>query len=328
MEAFYVLETENCDLAGKMSGEKFPKKISLGSDCRKRLFDITNTQNKGRPVSTGVDYVEQIQKENTALKRLLVERNKIIELSKVEFLKMRTNMQKVQQQNWHLAQANSHMLAELNRGKDRLKAMEHELGCKSTLLTVKDMELKDNVKKKSCDKTFPKNQMEKCEKTQGEEAVVVKDSTKTFNIPNKRRQLRSQSLGSCIVREEIAPKEKNGDTSLKAEQLESTNEKADNKRQCLRRQSARFISEQAKPSKDFAELKDPPDLVPPFVDELMEEDGDALSDITVTEGKERKNSVKCETPVPGRPSIGRPMRKAAEKVSYKEIPINIKMRRS
>ncbi|KAF6162221.1 hypothetical protein GIB67_008350 [Kingdonia uniflora] len=62
-------------------------------------------------------------------------------------------------------------------------------------------------------------------------------------------------------------------------------------RRCLRRQSARFISEQAKLGKDFSELKYPPDSVPPCVNELMEEEGDALSDITVSKGKEKKNFV-------------------------------------
>ncbi|KAF6140121.1 hypothetical protein GIB67_028927 [Kingdonia uniflora] len=84
-------------------------------------------------------------------------------------------------------------------------------------------------------------------------------------------------------------------------------------RRCLCKQSARLISEQAKPDKDFSELKYPQDLVPPFVNELMEEVGETLSDITVTKGKERKNSVKCKTPILGRPSIGKPVCKAAKK---------------
>ncbi|GFS30112.1 hypothetical protein Acr_00g0010190 [Actinidia rufa] len=63
----------------------------------------------------------------------------------------------MQQQNSQLAQANNQMLViwnlfnidsivhftlqELNSGKDRLKALQHELGCKSGLLKVKILQL-------------------------------------------------------------------------------------------------------------------------------------------------------------------------------------------
>ncbi|KAF6133988.1 hypothetical protein GIB67_040752 [Kingdonia uniflora] len=68
-------------LSGKMSEEKFSKKNSLGSDFKKRLSDITNTQKlislpnqdeKERPISVDVDYVEQLQKVLDLLRRSLL----------------------------------------------------------------------------------------------------------------------------------------------------------------------------------------------------------------------------------------------------------------
>ncbi|KAK9168592.1 hypothetical protein Syun_000732 [Stephania yunnanensis] len=159
MEDFYVLNTENREHGGKVKEEKMmqKKKTCLGNAVRKSLSDVTNSQNLAK--SPGKDcnpmklistkeYVEQLRKENTMLMKLLADRNKIIELTGAELAKMKINLQKVQQQNWQLAQANSHMLTELNLGKDKLKALHHELGCKVALLSVKDLELQEKGKKK------------------------------------------------------------------------------------------------------------------------------------------------------------------------------------
>ncbi|CAG7878825.1 unnamed protein product [Brassica rapa] len=75
--------------------------------------------------------------ENMTLMKALAHRNKIIELSGVEFQKLKINLRKVQENNMHLAQANTHMLAELNTNRDRLKLLQHELGCKNVLLGVR-----------------------------------------------------------------------------------------------------------------------------------------------------------------------------------------------
>ncbi|XP_064958157.1 SHUGOSHIN 2-like [Musa acuminata AAA Group] len=61
--------------------------------------------------------------ENTALLKLHAEKNKIIELSSTELQKLQFELRKTSQQNWQLARANSHMLAELNLGKERLKVL-------------------------------------------------------------------------------------------------------------------------------------------------------------------------------------------------------------
>ncbi|KAL1370225.1 hypothetical protein AAHE18_01G044200 [Arachis hypogaea] len=40
---------------------------------------------------------------------------------------LRGNVQKLQLQNWNLTQSNTHMLVELNLGRERIKALQHEL---------------------------------------------------------------------------------------------------------------------------------------------------------------------------------------------------------
>jgi hypothetical protein len=71
------------------------------------------------------------------LMKALAHRNKLVELSGIEIQKLRINLRSVQEKNLQLAQANSQMLAELNTNRDRLKDLQHELGCKNALLKVK-----------------------------------------------------------------------------------------------------------------------------------------------------------------------------------------------
>ncbi|CAN4115038.1 unnamed protein product [Withania somnifera] len=88
---------------------------------RKKLADISNLPLRKRLSSqvkkpehipgASKEYIEKIQKENLALKKMLVERNKIVEITGVELEKLKIYVRKIQQQNQQLAQANSKMLA-------------------------------------------------------------------------------------------------------------------------------------------------------------------------------------------------------------------------
>ncbi|CAH2074183.1 unnamed protein product [Thlaspi arvense] len=100
----------------------------MSSEQRRKLADISNLQDNAK-------------QENMTLMKALAHRNKIIELSGVEFQKLRINLRNVQEKNLQLAQANSHMLAELNTNRDRLKLLQHELGCKNVLLKARKMQL-------------------------------------------------------------------------------------------------------------------------------------------------------------------------------------------
>ncbi|MCL7038789.1 hypothetical protein MKW94_013100, partial [Papaver nudicaule] len=151
-KGFFVLDTENRGIGGKMNGDKVLKQQPLGS---KRLSDITNSlssptqDEKQKLVGTCSerDYIEQLLKENVALRKLIAERNA---MAGIEIKKMRETMQKLQQQNWHLAQANSKLLMEVNIGKDRLKAMQHELGCRNAM--VKSLQLQERPENEPCQK--------------------------------------------------------------------------------------------------------------------------------------------------------------------------------
>uniref|UniRef100_A0A5B7BEL4 Putative shugoshin-1 n=1 Tax=Davidia involucrata TaxID=16924 RepID=A0A5B7BEL4_DAVIN len=264
-----------------MRGERMAKRSSFGSIVRKKLSDITNSLPQPKsPIhdekllptaSSAKEYIDHLLKENMALMKIIEDKNKIIELSGTELQKMRINLQKLQLQNWNFAQSNSHILAELNLGKEKLKALKHEIICKDALLKAKNLELEGQAKVNN-----PKN----CSQ-EGEEAVgehKSDDENKPHNGGHKRRSTRSKSMGPLTT------------TFQQAEEKETV----ENKRRRLRRQSA---SLQQEPTENLFEIED--------------------AKFPVAQPQESQ-----------RTSIGRPLRKAAERVqSYKEIPLNIKMRR-
>lgn len=95
-----------------------------------------------------------------------------------------------------------------------------------------------------------------------------------------------------------------------------------------RRQSARFKSEEPEPTEDLFEIDEAKFPASPLCDEQVHENGVTSSNLSVkTEQEEGNGAVKDETQGTTRYS-GRPSRQAAVKVqSYKEIPLNAKMRR-
>ncbi|PSS14256.1 Shugoshin-1 like [Actinidia chinensis var. chinensis] len=281
-----------------MKGERMAKRSSFGSIVRKRLSDITNSipqykspspPKKLSPTnSSSKEYLDHLVKENMALGKLIADKNKIIALTGTELQKMRINLQKMQMQNWNLAQSNSHMLAELNLGKDKLKALQHEILCKEALLKAKNSELEG--------KTLVNNSQKNCS-WDGEVAMdehKSNDNSQPHKGP-RRRSTRRQSMGPSTASQQVAEKEA-----------------SESKRRRLRRQSARYNSQVNESTENLFEIGDVNYLVP-------------SSSI-----KQEENDENC---MPARESqrtsLGRPLRKAATKIqSYKEIPVNTKMRRS
>ncbi|KAL4611542.1 hypothetical protein ACB092_08G131600 [Castanea dentata] len=295
-----------------MKGDRMAKRSSFGSIMRKKLSDITNLQAQGslsqdekQPEISQPDkeYIDKLLKERMTLVKLIAERNKIIELSGAELQKMRVSLQKLQLQNWNLAQSNSQMLAELNLGKDKLKELRHELGCKNALLKAKNM-----------GKTESKHKNSGCQ--EGEVAAaeqslhVTNDDDKTCKR-NRRRTARSQSMGPSTTHQKVVDKEK-----------------VENKRRCLRRQSARFKSQEREPTENLFEIEDAKFLVSQSHENSIQEEPVPLNSSFKNE-EEGENCVpRNEAQASLRSSIGRPLRKAAEKVqSYKEVPLKCKLRR-
>ncbi|KAK7855803.1 shugoshin 2 [Quercus suber] len=275
-----------------MKGDRMAKRSSFGSIMRKKLSDITNLQAQGSPsqdekqpeisqpdkdyidkLLKGVSVVNFLNQERMTLVKLIAERNKIIELSGAELQKMRVSLQKLQMQNWNLAQSNSQMFAELNLGKDKLKELRHELGCKNALLKAKNMELEGKTETKR------KNAGSQEGEVAAEQSLhVTNDDDKTCKR-NRRRTARSQSMGPSTSHQKVVDKEK-----------------VENKSQ----------------SHENSIREEPVPLNSSFKNE-----------------EEGENCVpRNEAQASLRSSIGRPLRKAAEKVqSYKEAPLKSKMRR-
>ncbi|XP_028124150.1 SHUGOSHIN 2-like isoform X2 [Camellia sinensis] len=357
-EGFFVLGSENSLVGDKPKVEKTAKG-SFGSVARKRLGDISNLPQQTKPLSqvdkellvsnTTKEYIEQLQKENVALMKLLVDRNKILELSGIELQKLRVNLQKLQQQNSQLAQANSQMLVELNSGKDRtsnsfqLKVLHHELGCKNGLLKARGLELEEKAKIRTSKKLD--NQVRTCKSEEARESFEADRAENKPRNTNKIGKQQSKSLGPPSVKQ-VLLRDKTESNSVglrrksarfKSEEPEPTGDvseiddaKTENKsRVCLRRQSARFKSEEPESTEDVFEIDDAKFPACSLHDDQMQEDGSPSMCLLVKKiDKEVNSDSSDETLVLQRSSIGRPLRLAAKKVqSYKETPLNMKMRR-
>ncbi|XAR60028.1 hypothetical protein NMG60_11033252 [Bertholletia excelsa] len=212
-----------------MKGDRMAKRSSFGSIVRKRLSDITNSIPQTRsPVpakklsptnSSEKEYINQLVKENLELVKIIADKNKMIELTALELQKMRVHLQKMQLQNWNLAQSNSHITAELNLGKEKLKALQHEIVCKDAVLKAKNLELEEKAKtrnRSSC--------------SQPGDGVVEEHNSHDERRPGKgqrRRVTRSPSIGPSNTFQQLADKDTTG-----------------NKRRCLRRKSTSFESQQ------------------------------------------------------------------------------------
>ncbi|KAL7252857.1 hypothetical protein ACSBR1_007417 [Camellia fascicularis] len=353
-EGFFVLGSENSLDGDKPKVEKTAKG-SFGSVARKRLGDISNLPQQTKPLSqvdkellvsnTTKEYIEQLQKENMALMKLLVDRNKIIELSGIELQKLRVNLQKLQQQNSQLAQANSQMLVELNSGKDRLKALHHELGCKNGLLKVRGLELEEKAKIRTSKKLDNQQKVRTCKSEEARESLEADRAENKPRNTNKIGKQQSKSLGPSSVKQ-VLLRDKTESNSVglrrksarfKSEEPEPTGDvseiddaKTENKsRFCLRRQSARFKSEEPESTEYVFEIDDAKFPACSLHDDQMQEDGSPSMCLLVKKiDKEVNSDSSDETLVLQRSSIGRPSRLAAKKVqSYKETPLNMKMRR-
>ncbi|XP_034928690.1 uncharacterized protein [Populus alba] len=366
MEGVPVLDTENINVAGdKIKGEKLEKGSLVGIARRKMLADISNLSQrnqygKSQSVLVSKEHVEKLKRDIMALTKLVADRNKIIELSAIELQKLRVNYQQLQQQNLQLAQANSQMLAELNAGKDKLKAYQHELGCKNGLLNAKKLELKEKTKK-----VRSQNTRNEVETIKGDKAAQFSqpEDNKPCNIKRKR-QSKVQSLDSSAVKpgqtEENAEKKsiclRRRSAMFKSGE-KPTEKNTVTKSVCLRRQSARFKSGEEptekdtdtksrictgrqstrvksedqiqEPAENLFQTDDAKFHIPPLHDDPVHESCPTSSVLSVKIESETGNSVpRFETQELRRTSF-RPTRRAAEKVqTYKEIPINVKMRRN
>ncbi|TKY67159.1 Shugoshin-1 protein [Spatholobus suberectus] len=273
-------------------GEKMAKK-SIGSLMRKKLSDITNVHSQQLDtLPSDNNSIQQLLKERTALIQLLAERNKMIEASGAELQRLRADVKKLQLQNWNLAQSNSHMLAELNLGRERIKTLQHEILWRAALLKGKTMDVQEKVEIDYVKNPTSSQLQEGDEKARQPSPKASKDEQ--HNYMNRRR-MRSKSTGPCT-----------------ASKNTSKDKVKDNRRR-LRRHSTTFKTHEHEPLENLFELED--------ATYLVTQSGSPNSK------SERGESSVLRNEAP-RCSFGRPLRRAVQKVqSYKEIPLNVKMRR-
>ncbi|KAL9243925.1 hypothetical protein vseg_017757 [Gypsophila vaccaria] len=258
------------------------KKSSFGSRVKKRLSDITNLHSQSKsplqdqenvaPIlddSTTKTHVQQLLKENAVMVKLIQEKDKIIELNGLELQKLRVNLQRMQLQNWHLAQSNSQMLGEINTGKDRLKALQHDIACKDALYKAKISEFQEKAKMQ-----FEANDTMKAE-TEPEKAAVEQTEQAGDNNENKvsktkrGRPTRRQSVGVTVSHHVV------------------DKEIAENKRRCLRTQSVSLKPEEAQA--DLSEI---------------DVNARLTTSLELNKGKDMKEKTKAEIAVVKQPEQG------------------------
>ncbi|CAD6205254.1 unnamed protein product [Miscanthus lutarioriparius] len=283
---------------------------------RKTLFDITNLSKRDpadvpvpdesacpaapapAPASAGgVEELAQLAKKNMELVRLLAERDEIIQLSGAEIQKLRLA-------NWELARANSQMLAEVNLGKNRLKALQHELACSKASLKAKTSELED-VKKTMQRRNAPVQRTQhlgpdRAAQTKDGDVVDAEppsDASRARSIQmsgnaSRKRVLRSRSLGPTTSAKLALPKDKDRDASQ-------------------RRKSMR----KPQPSNRTEDLFE--------IEDVQLAISSCKIDPESASGSEKPGHQFLR-----RSSLGRPLRQAKGRVTtYKETPLHVKLRR-
>ncbi|CAI9091186.1 OLC1v1026147C2 [Oldenlandia corymbosa var. corymbosa] len=363
MDGFVVLDTENSVAIG--ADLQKATKASFANTSRQKLGDISNLPRQTRistrdnkpqfmPLPTN-DYINQLQKENKALSKLLEERTKLVDVSGAELRRMRITLQKMQLQNHQLAQSNSQLLAELNSGKDRLKALQHELGCQNGLLKAKSFEMqstKYKAEKESKvgleDEKLGDAKRRPQSKSLGSSLQVESRNMNDNKRPCKRRQsakferteLRADDdffpvdirTSECQTSNGAVQENKNGSATMNIPLIDEQREndiapqpqvEVNPERPRGRRRSTRLKPAETKTLVDSMEIP--------------EENGSGCLDRNDMEGNGGPSTIeeKESYPVPipkaqefRRSSLSRPQRQAVKKVqSYKEIPLKVKMRR-
>ncbi|KAK8467736.1 hypothetical protein PHAVU_007G139000 [Phaseolus vulgaris] len=140
------------------------------------------------------------------------------------------------------------------------------------------------------------------------------------NIEKKRNSMRR--LTNRFKPENPEPTEDSKPTNTEKFHPERNIEK---KRNSMRRQTNRFKPENPEPTEDSFELNDSKVNVSQLSDNMSEK---CCPTSTITSAGQENNSGSLVSQETRRSSVGRPLRRTVEKVvSYKEVPLNVKMRR-
>ncbi|KAF1878370.1 hypothetical protein Lal_00047038 [Lupinus albus] len=143
------------------------------------------------------------------------------------------------------------------------------------------------------------------------------------NLSNESEET---SLGSKVHEEAREDADCNASGPTNSEQV-LPKKNLDKKRHSLRRQSARFKPEKLEPTKVSVEIDDAKSAITRLCD-MSEKSGPAASGLTSGQENIENDGCKFDPQEIRRAPIERPKRQSVTKIqSYKEVPLNVKMRR-
>ncbi|XP_047157645.1 SHUGOSHIN 2 isoform X2 [Vigna umbellata] len=336
--------------------------VGVGASQNKILADVTNLHQQPK---------QQVSAENLLKEKEIV----FIQSCKAELQKCQSNFQKLKMQNAELALTNSHMMAEVNSSRQKLRELQLELGIKNGILNAMKLELTIKEHTVNLKHETNVNEVRACPNKQSDQSdnrgnakrrrvfkprssapAVSKQVKSLEKVDNQRYSLRRQSAGLkdekpestedfvevVEVQDDISKANESGSTSLGSkvhDEARETTESSrptntepvhakkniENKRKSTRRQTNRFKPENPEPTEDLFVLDDAKFNVSQISDGMSEKC--CPTSTIITSGQEN-NSCSFKSGETRRSSVGRPLRRTVEKVvSYKEVPLNVKMRR-
>ncbi|XP_052731536.1 shugoshin-1 isoform X3 [Vigna angularis] len=336
--------------------------VGVGASQNKILADVTNLHQQPKQQVSA----ENLLKEKEMLVKVLASKDVFIQSCKAELQKCQSNFQKLKMQNAELALTNSHMMAEVNSSRQKIK--EHTVNLKHET-NVNEVRACPNKQSDQSDNRGNAKRRRVFKPRSSAPAVSkqVKSLEKVDNQRNKvahitplniqyRYSLRRQSAGLkdekpestedfvevVEVQDDISKANESGSTSLGSkvhDEARETTESSiptntepvhakkniENKRKSTRRQTNRFKPENPEPTEDLFVLDDAKFNVSQISDGMSEKC--CPTSTIITSGQEN-NSCSFKSGETRRSSVGRPLRRTVEKVvSYKEVPLNVKMRR-
>ncbi|XP_057798864.1 SHUGOSHIN 2-like [Salvia miltiorrhiza] len=310
-QGFHILDAQNASISEDKS--KNAAGLHPHNVVRRKLADISNQpqnrrllliQEKSQSIETTTkEYINQLQKENMALVKMLAQKNEIIQHSGIELDRLRVNLLQMHEQNQQLAIANAQILVELNSGKDRLKMLQHELQCKTGLLKARKMNLEGR-----------------------ETTTAFGDAGAELIKSQKDMKSSKEDIDDEKPHETKKNVQPNGVCPSKQAECE---DKTENKRPFKPRQSARFNAAEVKRGEDFFETKETIVSVSQSPDNSVREQGSTSETALVkNEGSRDGSGSRLQSQQLGRSSLSRPSRAAKQKVqSYMELPLSVKLRR-
>ncbi|BAT94620.1 hypothetical protein VIGAN_08123900 [Vigna angularis var. angularis] len=213
--------------------------VGVGASQNKILADVTNLHQQPKQQVSA----ENLLKEKEMLVKVLASKDVFIQSCKAELQKCQSNFQKLKMQNAELALTNSHMMAEVNSSRQKLRELQLELGIKNGILNAMKLEL--TIKEHTVNLKHETNVNEV-------RACPNKQSDQSDNRGNaKRRRVFKPRSSAPAVSKQVKSLEKVDNQRNKVAHITPLNIQY---RYSLRRQSAGLKDEKPESTEDFVEV--------------------------------------------------------------------------